>query len=127
MASYKKLDSKCNKAPLLTAVSMGFSISSSSEDNVASAILFTHSPQATPTSFPGLFPRREGCPPRPAPPREGKSLGNEVEATGNRHPNSVLVINYHVHMIPIERVKIYMTCTRKMFRTLTKGISTCLF
>ena len=33
---------------MLTAVSMGFSISSSSEDNVASGILFTHSPQTTP-------------------------------------------------------------------------------
>ena len=49
---------------------MRFSISSSSEDNVASAILFTHSP--TPTSFPGLFPSRGG-----RPPREGKSPGNE--------------------------------------------------
>ena len=76
MDSYEKLDSKCNKAPLLTAVSMGFSISSSSEDNVASAILFTHSPQATPTSFPGLFPSHGG-----RIPREGKSPGNEVEAT----------------------------------------------
>ena len=59
---------------------MGFSISSSSEEDVSSAILFTHSPQAnpqaTPTSFPGLFPSRVG-----RPPREGKSPGNEVEAT----------------------------------------------
>ena len=47
----------------------GVSISSSSEDNVASAILFTHSPQATPTSFPGLFPSRGGCP------------GNQIETT----------------------------------------------
>ena len=60
MASYKKLDSKFNNL----------------EDNVASAILFTHSPQATPTSFPGVFPSRGG-----RPPREGKSPGNEVEAT----------------------------------------------
>ena len=65
-----------SEAPLLTSVSMGFSISSSSEDNMASAIWFTHSPQATPTSFPGLFPSYGGHPPR-----EGKSLGNEVEAT----------------------------------------------
>ena len=34
------------------------------------------SPQATPTSFPGLFPSCGGHPPR-----EGKSPGNEVEAT----------------------------------------------
>ena len=67
MASYKKLDSKCNHLVYK---------SSSSEDNVASAILFTHSTQATPTrltSFPGLFPSRGG-----RLTREGKSPGNEA-------------------------------------------------
>ena len=68
---------------LLTEVSMGFSISSSSEDNVASAILFTYSPQANPTSFPGLFPSRGG-----RPPRKGKSPGNDFAATQSPKPNS---------------------------------------
>ena len=47
------LDSKCN--------------------NLASAILFTHSPQATPTSFPGLFPSRGG-----RPQEKGKALGTRL-------------------------------------------------
>ena len=106
MASYEKLDSKCNRAPLLTAVSMGFSISSSSEDNVASAILFTHSPQATPTSFPGLFPSRGG-----RPHENGKALGTRLRLrphdTHSKGKN--------------------MSFTRKMFRILTKRILTCLF
>ena len=43
------------------------------------------------------FPSRGG-----RPPREGKSPGNEVEAT----QNPILVINYDIHMILIQRVKI---------------------
>ena len=62
---------------MLTAVSMRFSICLSSEDNLASVILFTHSPQATPTSFPALFPSHGK-----RPPREGKSPGNEVSLVG---------------------------------------------
>ena len=76
-----------SEAPLLTAVSMGFSITSSSEDT-----------WRTPTSFPGLFPSCGG-----RPPREGKSPGNEVP---------ILVINYHVHMIPIQRVNIRVLLER---------------
>ena len=63
-----------SEALLLTAVSTGFSISSSSEDNVASAILFTHSPQATPTSFPGLFPSRGRHPSH----EKAKALGTRL-------------------------------------------------
>ena len=37
------------------------------------------------------------------PPREGKSPGNEVP---------ILVINYHVHMIPIQRVNIWVLLER---------------
>ena len=130
MASYKKLNSKCNNliykssccfraitinnvitdsqsgstrsekplysgnrsrfrlhersSPANCTVSMGFSIS-----NLASAILFTHRPQTNPPCSQGECPSQEG-----------KSRGNKVEA------NPILVINYHVHMIPIQRVKI---------------------
>ena len=84
----------------------GVSISSSSEDNVASAILFTHSPQATPTSFPGLFPSRGG-----RPHENGKALGTRLRLrphdTHSKGKN--------------------MSFTRKMFRILTKRILTCLF
>ena len=60
MAIYKKLDSKYNKAPLLAAVLMGFSFSSSSEDNVASAILLTpgaDSVNTQSTGYPNVIPR----------------------------------------------------------------------
>ena len=40
-----------SEAPLVTAVSLGFTISSSSKDNVASAILLTHSPLPPPRSL----------------------------------------------------------------------------
>ena len=86
MVSYKKLESKCHNL----------------EDNVASAILFTHSPQATPTSFLRLFPSRGE-----RSTREGKSPGNEVEAHSKGNKN--------------------MSFTRKIFRILTKIILTCLF
>ena len=84
---------------------MGFLISSSSEDNVASAILFTPSPQATPTSFPGLFPSRGG-----RPHENGKALGTRLRLrphdTHSKGKN--------------------MSFTRKIFRILTKRILTYL-
>ena len=46
VTSYNKLGST-SEAPLLTAVSKEFSISSSSEDNMVSAMLFRPSPLAT--------------------------------------------------------------------------------
>ena len=83
MASYKKLDSFDS---FFFRGEGGVSISSSSEDNVASAILFTQ----------GFSVLVGG-----APHEKGKALGTRL-----RLPNPVLVINYHVHMIPIQRVKI---------------------
>ena len=59
---------------MLTAVSIGLSISSSSEDHI-----LLHSVHRLPTSFPGLFPSRGGA--------ERKSLGNDG------YPNPVLEIN----------------------------------
>ena len=97
-----------SEALLLTAVSTEFSISSSSEDNVASAILFTHSPQATPTSFPGLFPSRGRGPPPPPPPTRREKPWER----GWGYPNPIIVINYHVHMIPIQRIKIWVLLER---------------
>ena len=74
MASYKKLDSFDS---FFFGGEGGGSISSSSEDDVASAILFTQ-------GF--LFSWGGGG----RPPREGKSPGNEAEATQtlNPRPNS---------------------------------------
>ena len=87
MASYKKLDCKCN--------------------NLASAILFTHSPQATPTSFPGLFPSRGGRPHLKGKPLETR-LRLRPHDTHSKGKN--------------------MSFTRKMFRILTKmRVLTCFF
>ena len=66
----------------------GVPISSSSEDNVASAILITQGFSAPPT-------RRE-----------------KPWERGWGYPNPILVINYHVHMIPIQRVKIWVLLER---------------
>ena len=68
MASYKKLDSKCNYLVYK---------SSSSEDNVAAAILLTHSPLPQPRSLGfSLHMRAGGSGGGGWPSREGKSPGN---------------------------------------------------
>ena len=90
MASYKKLDSFDS---FFFGGEGGGSISSSLEDDVASAILFTQ-------GF--LFSWGGGG----RPPREGKSPRNEAEATQTLNPNPIHVMNYQVHLIPIQRVKI---------------------
>ena len=69
---------------MLTAVSIGFSISSSSEDNVVRQYVYTQSTDYQPRSqgFSLLVPP----PPPPPTPREGQSPGNEG------YPNPILVI-----------------------------------
>ena len=89
------LDSKCN--------------------NLASAVLFTHSPQATPTSFPGLFPSRGG-----RPHEKGKALGTRLRLP---KPNSC---NWLPHPHDTHSKGRSTSFTRKMFRILTKRILTCL-
>ena len=66
----------------------GVPISSSLEDNVESAILFTQGFSAPPTGREKPWERGWG------------------------YPNPILVINYHVHMIPIQRVKIWVLLER---------------
>ena len=56
-------------------------------------------PRAFPSSWGGMGGGRSQS-------REGKSPGNKVEA------KPILVINYHVHMIPIQRVKIRLLLER---------------
>ena len=75
-----------------------------------------------PSLVPKAFPFSWGWGRAAWPSREGKSLGNEVEA------NPLLVINYHLRnptRYPFKPGK-NMSFTRKMCRTLTKRILTCL-
>ena len=90
---------------------MGFSISSSSEDNVESAVLFSHSTQATPTAFPGLFAAHQ----------KGKALGKRL-----RLPKPISCNQLPRPHDSHSKGK-NMSFTRNMFRILTKRILTCLF
>ena len=90
---------------------MGFSISSSSEDNVASAVLFTHSTRATPTAFPGLFAAHE----------KGKALATRLSLPKPISCNQ-LPRPHDRHSMGKS-----MSFTRNMFIILTKRILTCLF